>query len=191
MKKIFFISFSISLIAVLMLGTTSSARAVFNAMNLVSETNTTYTSKTGTYNTKTIGYGSNSYQTTNKNGSPASVLIVWYCKESYAVNRLWHLYVAIPSNTGLIDGIYSYTGKNTDLTQNFVISVNQENFANEWAYLGYTKGKGGKPDCYVITGNDNSAATGTQEFWMDAMKYYPSDSATPPVYRHSFSQWIP
>ena len=73
----------------------------------------------------------------------------------------------------------------------FTYPVNQENFVDQWAYLGYTTGKGGKPSCYVSVGNYNSAATGTQEFWMDAMKYYPSSSTTPPVYKHSFSQWIP
>jgi len=193
MKKTFFLSFSITLMLVLLLGITPPVRAALNAMNLVSETNTTYTLKTGTYTTRTdTGYGGSSYQTFNKYLPGDSYAgMTWYCKESYSVNYNWHLYIAIPYNLGYIDGTYSYGAINTDASQNFSISVNQENFANEWAYLGWTRGKGGKPGCSVTTTNSNPAGTGRREFWVDAMKYYPSSSSTPPVYRHSFSQWIP
>jgi hypothetical protein len=191
MKKTFFLSFSITLMLVLLLGITPPVGAALNAMNLVSETNTTYTVKYGTYIPKTIGYGGNSYQSLNKNGSLSNVVIFWKCKESYSVNYNWHDYVAIPSNTGLIDGIYTYAATNTVTSENFSIPVNQENFVDQWAYLGWTRGTGGSYSCMVSVGNNNSAATGTQEFWMDAMKYYPSSSTTPPVYTHGFGIWIP
>lgn len=48
MKRTFTVSFGITLILVLLLGITPSVRAALNAMNLVSETNSTYTLRTGT-----------------------------------------------------------------------------------------------------------------------------------------------
>lgn len=199
MKRTFTLSFGITLILVLLLGITPPVRAALNAMNLVSETNSTYTLRTGTaWQSRTEGFdGSstyNSYQSFNKYLSgDALVGMTWYCKEGYSVNYYWHLYIAIPYNTGYTDGIYTYAAYNKkadNTTYGFSIPVNQENFANEWAYLGWTLGKGGSSNCYVVTTNSNSAGT-RQEFWVDAMKYYPKSNSTPPVYRHSFSQWIP
>lgn len=202
MKKTFWLSFSTTLMLVLVLGATPLTYAARNAMNLVSETNSSYTTRTGTaWQSRAEGFNGsstyNSYQSFNKYQSgDASVGMTWYCKEVYSTNYYWHLYIAIPNNAGYPDGIYSYGAYNKKVgntTDSFTIPVNQENFSDQWAYLGWTQGKGGNTKtsgCFVVTTNTNSAGT-RQEFWVDAMKYYPSSSTTPPVYWHSFTQWIP
>ena len=191
MNKLSLIAFGLMFVLIMALGQTSTVQAHLNYMHLVTEyNNPNYTSRSGTGWTLTnIGYSGNSYWANSTTSSPGNRIMIWYCNESWGVSYKWHHYIAIPSNAGTLDGIFSYTANNTDPWENFTIQVNQENFANEWAYLGWTQGKGGKPDCRVWAGNYYSGAT--RQFWVDAMKYYPSTSTTPPVQRHTFGVWQP
>src|SRR5687768_3782760 len=147
MNKAFLLSFSITLTFVLLLSMTLPVYAALNIMNLVSETNTTYTTRSGSpWQTRAEGFQGNSYQSFNRYLPSHPLLsMAWYCKETYSANYYWHLYVAIPYNTGYTDGRYNYSAYNKKVdgtTYNFSIPVNQEHFANEWAYLGWTLGKG-------------------------------------------------
>ena len=190
MNKLFLASFCLVFLLVIALGQTVPVQAHLNAMHVVSETNTTYTARSGTsWTSTTLGYNSNSYWVSSVTSSPGNHIMIWYCSESWGGNYKFHHYIAIPSNAGQIDGIFTYTAINTEPSENFSIAVNQENFGNEWAYLGWTLGKGGKPNCRVWADNYYSGAT--RQFWADAMKFYPSTSSTPPVQRHSFSVWNP
>lgn len=191
MNRVFLITFSLMFLTTILVGQTTPVQAHLNAMHVVSETDTTYTARSGTsWTSTTLGYNSNSYWVNRVTTSPGNHIMIWYCSESWGVNYKFHHYIAIPSNAGTLDGIFSYTAINTDSSENFSISVNQENFSDEWAYLGWTQGKGGKPNCRVWADNYQNIAS-SRQFWVDAMKFYPSTSSAPPVQKHSFSAWNP
>ncbi len=138
-------------------------------------------------NVTTTGYGGHSYRINSEPTVANMEAVVWKCTDAFSVEYIWHTYIAVPYNTqSPIDGSYWYHVDNTNNAEDFDISVNQENFGNQWVYLGWSKGKGGNNDtskCYV--GTNNRAPSG-YEFWVDHMKYWPKTNTTPPNYTHGW-----
>ena len=191
MKKTFFAALVLSFLAVVAVGYPYSVKAGSGMYNLVDEHSSHAVVTNGA--NSTYGYGSGTYRSYKSSncvgtGCPTSE-IVWKCIDSFGSEFHWHTYVAIPGQYGTLDGSYIYRVDNTNNTEDFNISVNQENFYNQWVYLGWSLGTGGVDDvskCYVATGNTNGAGTPTREFWMDHMKYWPNNSSTPPAYTHGW-----
>lgn len=165
-----------------------STFAATGTYNYVNETNTTYTSRTGPYNNiTTTGYPStnmHAYQSTSLGGDVNTMR--WKCNSSTTTNYNYHIWIAIPYNTGMTDGGYNYYAYNTVPAENFMTPINQEAYANKWVYIGWTQGKGGKSSCYVDTNNTELYSDFNREFWVDHMKYWPNQSTTPPSYTHGW-----
>lgn len=176
----------ISFLIILTLGLPISGYAATGAWNYVNETNATYTSKSGPYtNVTTTGYPStnmHAYKSTSREyGQPVNSMR-WKCNMSTTTNYNYHLYIAIPFNTGTLDGTYRYYARNTVSAENFYYYLNQENYANVFVYLGWTQGTGGSTNCYVETNNIKyDGDVGIREFWIDHMVFWPNLSTTHPV----------
>ena len=195
MNKIFLLSFGLALLLVFVIGLYIPAKADCCAYHVVSEYNSTYAYQYGAYTYDyTLGYSGNAKWGYNDTSAPANRTAIWYCKSSdiFTQNYYWHFYVAVPLQGGILDGSYTYNVYNT--AETFSQPVNQENFADEWAYLGYAEGKGAtvaSGNCRVSVNNLNAGGTPQRQFWVDAVEYWPGTSVTPPQYRHDFeSPWI-
>jgi hypothetical protein len=193
MNKTYFLSMLASFIMVLMLALPVSSYAVTGAYNYVNETSTTYTSRSGPYtNVTTTGYPStnkHAYKSTQRDFGGPNNTMRWKCKTSYTTEYNFHIYIAIPENYDVLDGVYAYDAYNTNPSENFdpPVNVNQENYVDQWVYIGWTRGKGGSTNCYVYTDNIELYGGGsTREFWVDHMKYWPNSSTTPPAYTHEW-----
>lgn len=191
MNKTFLFSMLASFIAILTLAFPISSYAVTGAYNYVNETSTTYTSRSGPYtDVTTTGYPSSNkhaYKSTDRTFNGPDNTMRWKCNSSTSTNYNWHIYIAVPYNTGTLDGGYNYTAVNTVSAENFTTPINQENYANQWVYIGWTQGTGGSTNCRVDTDNIELYGGGVaREFWVDHMKYWPNQSSTPPAATH---QW--
>lgn len=187
MNKTIFVSALASFLIVLVLALPISAQAGAGAWNYVDETNATYTSKSGPYtNITTTGYppsNMHAYKSTNRTFNGPNNTMKWMCNTSTSTNYNYHTYIAIPYNTGTLDGKYNYTAVNTVGAENFTIPINQELYANQFVYIGWTQGKGGSASCYVTTDNIELLSPGiAREFWVDHMIFWPNLSTTPPNY---------
>lgn len=189
MKRNFLVLFFLTLVLVLSAGLTLPVHAGANMYNPVSETDTTYTVNNSNGIPMYFGVDTNSYKSHNTTDQNWTWNFMWKCKDSFSSEYKWHTYIAIPRNSGTLDGQYTYYVNNTNDTQDFPMPLNQENFANKWVYLGWSQGYGGVNDsssCAVNVDNLNSVGTPLREWWLDAMQYYPSTSTTPPQYTFSF-----
>ena len=184
MKKSWIVSAVVSYLLILTLGLPISAHAVTGAWNYVNETNATYTSKSGPYtNVTSTGYPStnmHAYKSTNRTYNGPVNTMRWKCNMSTTTNYNYHLYIAIPYNLGVLDGIYQYYANNTVSAENFSILVNQEAYAKQFVYLGWTQGKGGSTSCYVDTNNIQYYSDQAREFWIDHMVFWPNLANTAP-----------
>lgn len=196
MSKKFFISALTSFILILMIGLPTEAYAIVGQYNVIDE-RSSYASKYSSSpsypytDVSGIGFGGNAYRAYASIRPTVYNTATWRCKTSYPADYRFHTYMAVPGQSGTIDGYFRYTVHNTNITEDFQIWLNQENHYNKWVYLGWSLGKGGINDtgkCYVSTNSDdyyNNSGT-SREFWVDHMKYYPSGSNTPPAYTHGW-----
>jgi hypothetical protein len=188
MNKTFLLSALVSFVTILTLALPRSTFAVTGAYNYINETNTTYAVPGGTY----TGVTTTGYPSTNKHAYQAMSrgdiinTMRWKCNSSTTTNYNYHIWIAIPSNTGKLDGGYKYYAYNTVVAENFWTPINQENYVDKWVYIGWTQGKGGKSACYVETDNVQLYSDFPREFWVDHMKYWPNQSTTPPSYDHGW-----
>jgi len=184
MNKTFFVSALSSFLIILTLALPVSVYAGTGAWNYVNETNATYTSKSGPYtNVTTTGYprtNMHAYKSTNRTYNGPVNSMRWKCNMSTSTNYNYHHYIAIPSNTGVLDGIYRYYAYNTVSAENFWVYINQEIYADQFVYIGWTQGKGGSISCHVDTNNIQYFSDSPREFWIDHMIFWPNLSVTPP-----------
>lgn len=185
MNRTSIVSALVSFFTVLTLGLPLSANAATGAWNYVNETDATYTSKSGPYtNVTTTGYPStnkHAYKSTNRTYNGPINTMRWKCNMSTSTNYNYHLYIAIPYNTGVLDGIYEYKAYNTVSAENFAVYVNQEFYANQFVYLGWTQGKGGPTSCYIKTDNIQFFSDQPREFWIDHMVFWQNKQTTAPA----------
>lgn len=191
MNRTFLLSGIISFVVVLTAMLPGISYATTGTYKYVNEKDSTYTSRSGSYTSvTTTGYPSSSkhaYQSTERTFTGPNNTMRWKCRTSYATEYNFHTYIAIPYNLGVLDGGYNYTAVNTNPSENFTTPINQENYTNDWVYIGWTKGKGGSTGCYVDTDNKELYGGGLdREFWVDHMKYWPNTSPTPPAYTHGW-----
>jgi hypothetical protein len=187
MNKTFFVSALTSFLIILVLGLPITTHAATGAYNFVNETNTTYNSHTGTYtNVTTTGYPSSNKHAYKAMAGNRTNTWTWKCNFSTSTNYNYHLWIAIPYSTGILDGTYAYSAFNTVPAENFTININQENYANQWVYMGWTQGKGGSTSCRVQTNNFDQFSDFNREFWIDHMKFWPNLISTPPSYTHGW-----
>jgi hypothetical protein len=190
MNKTFFLSLIIGFMVAITLGLPLNANAGAGIYNLIDETDTTYAVAFGSYSDITnTGYGGHSYRSSNSTDINYYSTMLWKCKDAFSVEKYWHTYVAVPFNTGITDGTYTYYVNNTNNSEDFYMPLNQELFANKWVYLGWSKGTGGinnYNNCSVSTNALNAIGTPQRQFWADHMKYWPNSSATAPALTHGW-----
>lgn len=184
MNKTFFFSMLVSFLATLTLVLPLSASAGgTGTWNYVNETDTTYTSKSGPYtNVTTTGYppaNMHAHKSTDRTFNGPVNSMVWKCNWSTSTNYNYHHYIAIPYNTGVLDGVYRYYAYNTVGAENFWVYINQENYANQFVYIGWTQGTGGSTSCHVDTNNIQYFGTNPREFWVDHMIFWPNLTTKP------------
>jgi hypothetical protein len=98
----------------------------------------------------------------------------WRSYGSTTINTYYKWYVWIPLNGGYYDAGVRYYVRNTQ--DSFYVTVNQENWANVWVYLGEAWGNG--DPTYSYTQLNNNCASGyacdlQHDVWWDDAKYYP------------------
>lgn len=93
-----------------------------------------------------------------------------------STNYKW--WVWIPYNLDYSDAAVSYTVRNTE--EEFPVTVNQENHADTWVFLGWAYGTGYIPWSYINMENDCVPGFGCNQYyqvWWDDAKYYPCRDA--------------
>jgi len=187
MNKTFMLSALTGFVLVLALGLPMTAQAVTGAYNYIDERVATWNVHTGTYtNVTTTGYPpSNPHAYKAMSGNYTNKW-TWMCNSATPKNYNYHLWIAIPLNAGVLDGTYHYYAYNTFTGENFPININQEAYANQWVYIGWTKGTGGSLTCGVQTTNYDKYDDFPREFWIDHMEYWPNLSSIPPAGTHKW-----
>lgn len=107
-------------------------------------------------------------------GHTASAWGKWSCTGPTTSSTQYKWYAWIPLNYGYTDAAVSYYVRNTE--EQFSITVNQENYADEWVFLGWAFGDGYIPWAYTFLDNDCVTGWGCNQYyevWWDDTKYYP------------------
>ena len=187
MNKTFLLSALTGFVLVLVLGLPLTAQATAGTYNYIDERVATWNVHTGAYtNVTTTGYPRNNMHAYQAMSGNKTNTWKWKCNSSTAKKYYYHLWVAVPYNTGVLDGIYLYDAVNTDEGFEDPIPVNQEAYANQWVWIGSVLGTGGSLACYVTTNNDAQRTDFSREFWIDHLEYWPSSSVIPPAKTHKW-----
>jgi len=127
--------------------------------------------KTGTMwdNTSTHDRGGHAYQYLVKSASSVNSTGKWFTQAG--THNPTYFWVWLPLNGGSLDASVKY--QVTDVYgSSFYITVNQESYADQWVYLGYTNNVGS----FVKLPNTcgvSSCGSNMQVWWDDMMEQYP------------------
>ncbi|MFZ3151674.1 MAG: hypothetical protein WA116_08335 [Anaerolineaceae bacterium] len=117
--------------------------------------------------------GSHQY-TLYYSGYTASAWGKWSCTGATTDSTWYKWYVWIPLNYEYTDAAVSYYVRNSE--EEYTITVNQENYANAWVFLGWAYGTGYIPWAYTFMDNGCVNGWGCNQYyqvWWDDAKYYP------------------
>ncbi len=143
------------------------------------------------YTTYSTGYGGSAKYYYQNTGGRSASYGRWYCDGTFQNNYKWHWWIGIPYNLGYTDAVVQYYARNTDSSENFWITLNQENWGDYFAYIGWTRGTGGTYGNTCYTYMSNSCVQGEScsyygQVWWDANKFFVHTDTVPPQGHHSY-----